>query len=145
MRALDHEEPLSLPRAAPLHAVVPIGAPDAPALRALAYARSIASHLTVLQLPSDDAALTRRRLRRLGDAFGAEFVELSPGRDPIEQIVSAIDAISADDPDHRVAVVLSGIVPRRPWLLPLHDQSLRLRLRVLAHPKVVVIDVPYHV
>src|SRR5439155_740526 len=65
MRALDREEPLSLPRAAPLHAVVPIGAPDATALRALGYARSLASHLTILQLPGEDAALTRRRLRRL--------------------------------------------------------------------------------
>ena len=59
--------------------------------------------------------------------------------------MSAIDAISADDPDHRVAVVLSGIVPRRPWLLPLHDQSLRLKLRLFGHPNVAVIDVPYHV
>jgi hypothetical protein len=145
MRALDREEPLSLPRASPLHAVVPIGAPDAAALRALGYARSVASRLTVLQLPGEDAALTRRRLRRLGAAAGAEFVELSSGRDPIEQVVSAIDAISADDRDHRVAVVLSGIVPRRPWLLPLHDQSLRLKLRLFAHPAVAVIDVPYHV
>jgi len=145
MRALDREEPLSLPRAAPLHAVVPIGAPDATALRALGYARSLASHLTILQLPGEDAALTRRRLRRLGAASGAAFVELSAGRDPIEQIVTTLDAISAGDPDHRVAVVVSGIVPRRPWLLPLYDQSLRLQLRLFAHPKVVVIDVPYHV
>ena len=145
MRALDREERLSLPTAAPLHAVVPISGLDASALRALGYARSVASHLTVLQLPGEDAALTRRRLRRLGAFFGAEFVELSADRDPIEQIMSAIDAISADDPDHRVAVVLSGIVPRRPWLLPLHDQSLRLKLRLFGHPKVAVIDVPYHV
>jgi hypothetical protein len=145
MRALDLAEPIALPRAAPLHAVVPIGALDAATLRALGYARSVASHLTILQLPGDDAALTRQRLRRLGAAVAAEFVELGAGRDPIEQIVSAIDTISADDPDHRVAVVLSGIVPRRPWLLPLHDQSLRLKLRLLAHPKVAVIDVPYHV
>jgi len=145
MRALDLAEPIALPRAAPVHAVVPIGALDAAALRALGYARSVASHLTILQLPGDDAVLTRRRLRRLGAAVAAEFVELGAGRDPIERIVNAIDTISTDDPDHRVAVVLSGIVPRRPWLLPLHDQSLRLRLRLLSHPKVAVIDVPYHV
>ena|SRR5438445_3491034 len=145
MRALTVEELLSFPRAAPLHAVVPIRSPDASALRALGYARSVASHLTVVQLPGEDSALTRKRLRRLGAAFGAEFVQLAAGRDPIEQVVTAIDAISADDPDHRVVVVLSGIVPRHPWLLPLHDQSLRLKLRLFAHPKVAVIDVPYHV
>src|SRR2546427_6482509 len=145
MRALNVEERLSLPRAAPLHAVVPIRSPDASALRALRYARSAASHFTVLQLPGESSALRRKRLRRLGAAVGAEFVELAAGRDPIEQVLTAIDAVSADDPEHRVVVVLSGVVPRYPWLLPLHDQSLRLKLRLFAHPKVAVIDVPYHV
>src|SRR5437762_1825590 len=128
MRALDAEQRLPLPRAMPLHAVVPIQAFDAPALRAIQYARAIASRLTILQLPGEDAALTRKRIRHAGAASGVEFIELSAGDDPIEGTLTATLAIASDDPDHRVAVVLSGVVPRQAWLLPLHDQSMRLKL-----------------
>ncbi|TMG53736.1 MAG: hypothetical protein E6H84_10865 [Chloroflexi bacterium] len=145
MSALRTEE-VALPREIAPRVIVPIGRIDAAALRAISYASGIASHVTILQLRQGDSALqARRHLRQLGVARGAEFVEVPEGRDVTDRIARTLDLLAAEDPDRRIAVVIPSVVPRRPWLLPLHLDSLRLKLRLLGRRNTAVVDVPYHV
>ncbi|HEV8536693.1 MAG TPA: hypothetical protein VGR87_13395 [Candidatus Limnocylindria bacterium] len=120
---------------------------DRAAVRALAYAESLDSALTVLQLASgEEGRRARRLLRRLGLARDAEFLELDASKDPVEQVVDYVEATARERPNGTIAVVLSEVVPGWPWLLPLHDQTpRRLKQRLREREKLVVIDVPYHV
>jgi hypothetical protein len=139
-------EDVALPVEVGPRVVVPVGGVDAATLRALWYASSIASHVTILQLRGGENALrVRRRLRELGIARDAEFVEPRPGGDAIDRVATTLDELSADDPDRRIAVIIPSVVPRRAWLLPLHLGSIRMKLRLLTRRNTAVIDVPYHV
>jgi hypothetical protein len=123
--------------------VVPIRELDRAAAGALAFAQSIGAALTVLQF-GRDAAEERRRLRRLGLAGHADFIQLGEHVDPVDQIIEALDDIRRDDPRRTIAVVLGEVVPRWPWLRLLHDPlPRRLKSRLLRRPGTVVIEVPY--
>jgi hypothetical protein len=144
MRALAAAERLRLPEIPPPRIVVPIRALDAPALHALGYALSISQRVAVVHVPDgEEPAFVRKRLRNLGVAGRLEFVEPARG-DPVDGVLDSIEALSDDEPHRPVAVVLAPLVPRERWLLPLHDQSDRLRKRLLTRPGTAVIDVRYH-
>ena len=92
----------------------------------------------------------QRVLRRVfpyvaGVARGAEFMEVRESGDTVGRIARTIDAIAAEDPGRRVAVVIPSVVPRHPWLLPLHAGSLLLKLGLLGRPNTAVVYVPYHI
>jgi len=121
------------------HIVVPLERLDPPALRALAYARSIAGHRSLLVRDRRTAG----ELRRAGFDTTAEIVIGPADLDPVERVLRFLEQTDGDRP---VAVVIPEVVPKRPWLYPLHDQTgLRLKLRLFFRPNTVVIDVPYHV
>ena len=119
--------------------IVPISRVDRATLRALAYARSISIDVTVLVLaPPAAADGIRHRVRmRMVDAAIAT-------RGP-DGLAPYLDERERQDPERPITVVLSDVVPKHPWSYPLHDEALRLKLRLFVRPNTVVVDVPFHI
>ncbi len=135
------------PRSGP-RLVVPVRELDRASLRAIAYARSISAHFTVLALGDDLSAMRLRgRARSLGITEYAEIVTIAAEpSDHSRGIAAFVNELGAEDPARTIAVVLGDAVPRHAWLYPLHDPfPLRLKRELLTRPNTVVIDVPYHV
>ncbi|HEX6129597.1 MAG TPA: APC family permease [Candidatus Limnocylindria bacterium] len=135
-----------LPRISAPSVIVPIARLDGAALRALAYARSIASEVTAVHVTDDRDGI--EAFKNAWDAWG-EDVQLvvveSPYRSLMRPLLAYIDAVDRLDPAAPVTVVLSEYVPRHFWEYALHNQTaLRLKLRLFFRPRTVVIDVPYH-
>jgi len=86
----------------------------------------------------------RQRWSELGG--GAELVIVeSPYRALIKPLLRYLDALQRQDPDRRLLVVLSEVVPKHWWDNFLHNQTaLRLKLRLFFRPNTIVADVPYH-
>jgi hypothetical protein len=117
---------------------VPIRRVDRATARALAYARSISSDVTVVCLAEPQNETLPRDVRRL--ARDVAIVTRPPdGLDPY------LDERELADGERPIAVVISDLVPRWRWHYPLHDDALRLKLRLLRRPNTVVVDVPTHV
>jgi len=136
---------VSVPARAPL-VIVPIARLDQPSLDAVAFARSIAPDALAVHITNDaDAAVElRQRWSELGG--GAELVIVeSPYRALIKPLLRYLDALQRQDPDRRLLVVLSEVVPKHWWDNFLHNQTaLRLKLRLFFRPNTIVADVPYH-
>ena len=136
---------VSVPARSPL-VIVPIARLDQPSLDAIAFARSIASDALAVHITNDaaQAAELRQRWSELGG--GAELVIVeSPYRALIKPLLRYLDALQLQDPDRRLLVVLSEVVPRHWWDNLLHNQTaLRLKLRLFFRPNTIVADVPYH-
>jgi hypothetical protein len=135
--------PLRVPLQSGPHVVVPLRRLDRATIRALAYAGSISPFLSVLVM---GGVAVERRVRQLGIAEHADVVRSDTAGDEVDVVAAFLDRITVRDPGRRIAVVLSHVVPRQPWLYPLHEQTaLRLKLRLFARPNTAVIDVPFHV
>jgi amino acid transporter len=136
---------ISVPARPPL-VIVPVARLDQPSLDAIAFARSIAPDALAVHITNDpdSAAELRQRWSELGG--GAELVIVeSPYRALIKPLVRYLDALQQQDPDRRLLVVLSEVVPRHWWDNFLHNQTaLRLKLRLFFRPNTIVADVPYH-
>jgi len=126
--------------------IVPIARLDQPSIEALTFARSIAPDALAVHITNDaaTAATLRQQWRELGG--GAELVIVeSPYRALIGPLLRYLDALQRQDPDRRLLVVLSEVVPRHWWDNLLHNQTaLRLKLRLFFRPNTIVADVPYH-
>jgi amino acid transporter len=132
-------------RTAPL-VIVPIARLDRPSIEALAFARSISSDPLAVHITNDPAAASELRLRwaELPDPSELVIVE-SPYRALIGPLLRYLDALQRQDPNRRLLVVLSEVVPRHWWDNFLHNQTaLRLKLRLFFRPNTIVADVPYH-
>ena len=69
----------------------------------------------------------------------------SPYRSLIGPLVAYVDAVRDDHPEATISVILPEYVPAHWWERILHNQSaLRLKLALYSHPRVVVVNVPYH-
>jgi amino acid transporter len=148
--ALTLDQPhVALPRRASPRVLVLVARLDRASLEALAYARSIAPHVTAVHVTDDPAEGERMRGRwgALDIDGDTDLVILeSPYRALVPPLVAYIDALQKQEPDRSLTVVLSEFVPRRPWEYLLHNQAaLRLKVRLFFRPNTVVIDVPYHV
>jgi len=127
-----------LERIAVPQVIVPVSHWDRAAMRAIAYARSISTDVTVLVLAVD------------GDAEGViSHVRASVRDVPIvtrkaERLAAYLDERERADPERPITVVLADLVPKRPWSYPLHADALGLKVRLFFRPNTVVIDVPYH-
>ncbi|HEX6474082.1 MAG TPA: amino acid permease, partial [Candidatus Limnocylindria bacterium] len=136
---------VSVPARPPL-VIVPIARLDQPSLDAIAFARSVAPDALAVHITNDAdaAAELRQRWSELGG--GAELVIVeSPYRALIKPLLRYLDALQGQDPDRRLLVVLSEVVPRHWWDNFLHNQTaLRLKLRLFFRPNTIVADVPYH-
>ena len=127
--------------------IVPIARLDQPSIEAVGFARSIAPDALAVHITNDvaSAAALRDQWRSLGNR-GAELVIVeSPYRALIGPLLRYLDALQQQDPDRRMLVVLSEVVPRHWWENLLHNQTaLRLKLRLFFRKNTIVADVPYH-
>jgi amino acid transporter len=136
-----------LPTLTPPEVIIPVGRLDRAHVQALALAQSISNTVTALHVTDDpeEAEAMRDRWERWGEAVQLVIVE-SPYRAVVEPILAYIDTIHRHAPERPIVVVLSEIVPKHFWQYPLHNQTaLRLKVALFFRPKVVVVDVPYHV
>jgi hypothetical protein len=127
--------------------IVPIARLDQPSIEAVGFARSIAPDALAVHITNDvaSAAALRDQWRSLGNR-GTELVIVeSPYRALIGPLLRYLDALQQQDPDRRMLVVLSEVVPRHWWENLLHNQTaLRLKLRLFFRKNTIVADVPYH-
>ncbi|MEP6468705.1 MAG: APC family permease [Chloroflexota bacterium] len=126
--------------------IVPIARLDQPSIEAIAFARSIAPDALAVHITNDADAAAELRDRWSQFGGGAELVIVeSPYRALIGPLLRYLDALQRQDPDRRLLVVLSEVVPRHWWDNFLHNQTaLRLKLRLFFRPNTIVADVPYH-
>jgi amino acid transporter len=130
-----------------VHAVVLVSSVNEPALRAIAYARATRpSTLTALTVTVD-----REETRALEHSWVEADVPVpltildSPYRDITTPILEHVVRLRTDNPRDLVVVFIPEYVVDRWWEGILHNQSaLRLKLRLLTVPGVVVTSVPYH-
>jgi amino acid transporter len=126
--------------------IVPIARLDQPSIEALTFARSIAPDALAVHITNEAATASklREQWRELGPGPELVIVE-SPYRALIGPLLRYLDALQRQDPDRRLLVVLSEVVPRHWWDNLLHNQTaLRLKLRLFFRPNTIVADVPYH-
>ena len=133
------------PTRAPL-VIVPIARLDQPSIEALNFARSIATDALAVHITNDPEAAAELRAGWVELGGGAELVIVeSPYRALIGPLLRYLDALQRQDPERRLLVVLSEVVPRHWWDNFLHNQTaLRLKFRLFFRPNTIVADVPYH-
>jgi amino acid transporter len=126
--------------------IVPIARLDQPSIEALTFARSIAPDALAVHITNDAGAAAELRSRWSQLGAGAELVIVeSPYRALIGPLLRYLDALQRQDPDRRLLIVLSEVVPRHWWDNFLHNQTaLRLKLALFFRPNTIVADVPYH-
>jgi amino acid transporter len=126
--------------------IVPVARLDRPSLDAIAFARSISADALAVHITNDADAANELRERWSEVGGGTELVIVeSPYRALIGPLLRYLDAIQQQDPERRLLVVLSEVVPRHWWDNFLHNQTaLRLKLQLFFRPNTIVADVPYH-
>ena len=140
--------PRSRPRELPsrVHAFVLVSTLNEPALRAIAYARATRpSTLTALtvQVDKDDTAALEQAWADT-DLPVPLTVLHSPYRDITDPIIDHISRVRVESPRDLIVVFVPEYVVDRWWEGLLHNQSaLRIKLRLLLVPNVVVTSVPY--
>ncbi|WP_433860033.1 APC family permease [Streptomyces kronopolitis] len=128
------------------YVMVLVNALDAPALKALGYARAMRpTTLDALTVAVDPDEV--RALHAQWDAHDIDVplqVLSSPYRDYTRPVLDHVQDVCRRHPGGAVTVVLPEHLVSRWWEQPLHNQSaLRLRARLLFSPGVTVINVPY--
>lgn len=134
---------LALPRQI---VIVPISELNKASLRALAFARSLASNAIALHIvyEPDEVETFRQAWARWGNGTQLVFLE-SPYRAFVEPLLAYIEELHRQDPDACVTIVLPEFIPAHWWEHFLHNQTaLRLKTSLLFRKNTVVIDVPYH-
>ena len=132
-------------RAAVPQVVVPLRRLDRPALAALSYARSISPDVTALFAIDDSAEADSLRAQWHARADAVPIVlRVTHDGSVLEVLLPYLDERERQDPDRPVTVVVSDLVPRRPWSYLLNETALALKLRLFFRPNTVVVDVPYH-
>ena len=136
---------MSQTRRAVPQVVVPLRRIDRPALAALSYARSISEDVTALFAIHDSTEAESLRAQWRSRADGVPIVvRTSEDGSLLGVLLPYLDERERQDPERPVTVVVSDIVPRRPWSYLLNDTALALKLRLFFRPNTVVVDVPYH-
>jgi hypothetical protein len=126
--------------------VVPVAVLDLPALRALAYAASLAVPVLAVHVsPSEQEADRFRRYWQIwGDHLPLEVV-VSPYRATPAPLANYIEALHLERPDITLSVVVPQLIPRRYWQRLLHNRTgQRLRRMLTSYEGVVIIEVPFH-
>ena len=136
---------MSQTRRAVPQVVVPLRRIDRPALAALSYARSISEDVTALFAIHDSTEAESLRAQWRSRADGVPIVvRTAHDGSLLSVLLPYLDERERQDPERPVTVVVSDIVPRRPWSYLLNDTALALKLRLFFRPNTVVVDVPYH-
>jgi amino acid transporter len=127
-------------------AVVPVAVLDLAALRALAYAVSLAQPVLALHVsPSDhEAERFRRSWEAWGDHLPLELV-VSPYRATVAPLANYIEALHRQRPDLTLTLVVPEVVVARRWQRILHGRiAARLRAALIADEGIVITTVPFH-
>jgi len=117
-----------------------------PALRSLAYARSITPHVIAVHISVEeqDAYRLRQKWDEWGNYVPLEIIE-SPYRGVIVPLLTYIDAIRDKRRGETMTVVLPEYIARHWWESLLHNQTaFRIKAALLFRPDVIVTNVPYH-
>jgi hypothetical protein len=126
--------------------IVPIGGLQVAVMRALDYARSIATDVRAVYVETDPGKTVALREQWPLWADGMELVILpSPRRSVLEPLLAYIGETRAANPCGWVTVILPEFVPRHLWQHIFHNQqALLLKGALLFTPHVVVTSVPFH-
>ena len=127
-------------------ALVPIGGIQRAVVKALRYARTLASDVRAVYVDIDPAATDAIRKQWPQWGQGVDLVVLeSPYRSLMEPLLEYIEQVQQRDPNGYVTVILPEFVPRRLWQHLLHNQhALLIKGALLFKPNVVVTSVPFH-
>jgi amino acid transporter len=135
------------PDAAGGHVVlVPIGGIQRAVVKALQYARTLATDVRAVYVEIDPAATAALREQWPSWGHRVELVVLSsPYRSLMEPLLDYIEEAQRQDPNGFVTVILPEFVPQRLWQHLLHNQhALLIKGALLFKPNVVVTSVPFH-
>lgn len=127
--------------------IVPVSGIHRGVLRALEYARAIASdHVTAVYINLDEEATQKLRAKWSEWGEGIELVVIaSPYRSLIGPLTRYLDRRMKAHKDQMITVVLPEFIPARWWQHLLHNQSsLMLKGALLFKRNVIVTSVPYH-
>jgi amino acid transporter len=127
-------------------AVVPVAVFDLAALRALAYAASLAQPVLALHVSptKEEAERFRHEWEVWGDHLPLELV-VSPYRATVAPLAHYVAALHDQRPELTLTLVLPEIVVARPWQRILHNRTAaRLRRALRAYEGIVMTTVPFH-
>ncbi len=132
--------------------IVPVAELDRPSLQSLAYARSIAPHVTAAHVAMDEQEVeaTQSKWERLQKHLAPEeetylVVIESPYRSLLRPLLAYIDTVHAMHPEDTLTVILPEFVVAHWWEYPLHNQTaFQLKTALLARPGIIVTDIPQH-
>jgi amino acid transporter len=126
--------------------IVPIGGLQRAVVKALRYARSLASDVRAVYVELDPTATEAVRRQWAEWGQGVDLVVLeSPFRSLMEPLLEYIEELRAAEPSAYITVILPEFVPRRIWQHLLHNQhALLIKGALLFKPNVVVTSVPFH-
>ena len=126
--------------------VVPVSRLDRPALRALSFARGLATDVRAIHIDDDEASARamEERWKVLVPEIRLETI-ISPYRALLAPLEDYLNGLDKADPKRPITVVLAEFLPRHWWEYVLHNQTaLRIKLRLFFRPNTIVVDVPYH-
>ncbi len=125
--------------------VVPVADLTTPVAWALAYARGLGTELQAVHVT--DVQESVQRLRQRWALFENDIplvVIEAPYRNWTEALIQYLDSMAKQRPNELLTVVIPEFIPRHWWEQILHAQSaLRIKMALLSHPQIVVIDVPF--
>ena len=126
--------------------IVPIGGLQRAVVKALRYARTLASDVRAVFVELDPSGTDALRRQWAEWGQGVELVVLeSPYRSLMEPLLEYIEELQEAEPSAYVTVILPEFVPRRLWQHLLHNQhALLIKGALLFKPNIVVTSVPFH-
>ena len=135
------------PQSSGRHVVlVPIGGVQRAVVKALQYARGLASDVRAVYVELDHASADalKEQWERWGQGVTLVVLE-SPYRSLMEPLLEYIEQLQREDPSAYITVILPEFVPRKLWQHLLHNQhALLIKGALLFKPNVVVTSVPFH-
>ena len=127
-------------------AVVPVAVLDLAALRALAYAVSLAQPVLALHVSptEEEAERFHRSWQAWGDHLPLEVV-VSPFRATVAPLANYIAALHRQRPDVNLTLIVPEIVVAKRWQRVLHSRiAARLRASLIAYEGIIITTVPFH-
>jgi amino acid transporter len=126
--------------------VIPIDGLTKASLRALNYARSISDVVVGLHVTDDVEAAAELREEWNARAIDTPLVIVdSPYRSFIAPVISYLEAVQEQSPNHEVTVVLPVYQAAYPWQQVLHNQiGKQLRSVLRDHSGIVTTEIVYH-
>jgi amino acid transporter len=125
--------------------IVPVEDINYASLRAIAFARTIASDAIMLHVSTDpeSAEKVKQRVAAYAPDLKLAVIE-SPFRSFVRPLLAYVKAIHSQKPDAFVTIVLPEFITAHWWERYLHERSaLRLHRAFEKHPNIAVVMVPY--